>query len=98
MTVKVEFVDGSVEFFQSEKYRLVKENLHPLILTATVFDNGKKVGKISRKFKWYYKNFAYYSPKTQATLKQIQEEQVKHNENNENAKKIQDFLNKTKES
>ena len=74
MTVKNELANGNTEIFETKSYMISRpENFHPLILSVTVYSNGKKIKSVSRKNKWYYKHFTFHTEKVQEELRKIQE-------------------------
>lgn len=75
MTIKTELANGTFEIFESQGYNIsTLKDMHPMILSVTIFDNGKKIFKKSRPFKWYYKHFTFKSEKVQKQLEEIEKQ------------------------
>lgn len=60
VVVKLKMVDGNTDVFLAEKFSLcpVKE-MHPDILDAKVYADGKLIAGKKRLFQWVYKKFIY---------------------------------------
>ena len=74
MTVKVLDIDGNIECFESNGYRLgsIKE-MHPRILEVRLFAGGKLIVKKARFCKLVYKYILFKTKKVQDRLKKIEE-------------------------
>ena len=75
MIVVNTLANGNKEIFQTGNYIIgTKKDLHPIILKSVVMsDTGKKIAKISRRNKWYYKHFVFPTEKVQQLLQKEQE-------------------------
>lgn len=61
MIIKLKYVFGTVQVFRRDDYTIapIKET-NPAILKVEVFtDEGKKLYKRERHFKWFYERFKY---------------------------------------
>lgn len=77
MTVKTYLVDGTKELFETQNYKISTiKDLHPMILKVEVFADGKRIEKLYRKHKFFYKHFTFNTPKVQNLLKQIDEQRT----------------------
>lgn len=75
MTVVTELANGTTEVFKTDNYAISRpRDFHPLILTVTVYDNGRKVKSAKRPCKWFYKHFTFKSEKVQKELTRIEAE------------------------
>lgn len=74
MTVKVLDIDGNIECFESNGYRLgsIKE-MHPRILEVRLFAGGKQIVRKSRFCRLVYKYILFKTKKVQDKLKAIEE-------------------------
>lgn len=79
MVIKNKLADGSTECFSTESYLIntKPDVLHPLILSVSVYDNGRKIGTFRRKHAFWYKHFKFHSKEVQAHLRVIRESQAK---------------------
>lgn len=75
MIVVVTLANGGKQIFRTENYVIsTKKDLHPMILKCVVLtESGKKIAKISRFFKWFYKHFIFPSEKIQTQLRKEKE-------------------------
>lgn len=72
MTVKLQLADGTKEFFNTENYKFsTLEDMHPMIVKAAIFAEGKKIFSFCRPFPWIYRHFTFKSKKVQNKLKVI---------------------------
>ena len=82
MTIITELANGNTEIFKSDNYTISKiKDFHPLILSVSIYDNGKKIVSKKRVFKWFYKKFTFKSERVQNQLRKIMEAD-KENKNN----------------
>lgn len=67
MIIMNKLADGTTECFHTEKYyiNMKPDVLHPLILSTSVYDNGKKIRFFRRKHAFWYKHFKFHSPEVQ---------------------------------
>ena len=76
MTVVTELANGTTEVFKTDNYAISRpQNFHPLILTVTVYDNGRKVKSKRRPCGFFYKHFTFKTERVQKELKRIEAEQ-----------------------
>ena len=75
MIIKVKRADGETEIYESPNYRISNcKDFHPLIISVTVYDNGKKIAKAVRPFKFIYKHFTFKTKKIQDILEKLRKE------------------------
>ena len=81
MVIMNKLADGSTECFNTENYLINTKSdmLHPLILSVSVYDNGKRIGFFKRKHAFWYKHFKFHSPEVQLQIKNLRENQAKEN-------------------
>lgn len=73
MTIKTELADGTFEIFHNDNYKVSTiKDMHPVIVSVAVFDNGKCIFKKSRFLKWFYKKITFKSRKVQSRLEEIE--------------------------
>jgi len=72
MTIKTELANGTYEIFESQGYNISTiKDMHPMILSVTIFDNGKRIFKKSRFFNWWYRHVTFKSAEVQKKLHEI---------------------------
>lgn len=74
MTVINRLANGATEIFETQSYIITTkpEEMHPLILSVTVYDNGRRIGKFRRKHSFWYKHVTFRKPETQQKLRAMQ--------------------------
>ena len=74
MTVVLDLANGNTEIFTTENYVISRpKDFHPMICSATVFDNGRRIARRKRFCIWWYKKFTFKSFKVQEKLKELQQ-------------------------
>ena len=73
MTVKNRLANGVTEIFETQSYLISTkpEEMHPLILSVTVYDNGRRIGKFRRRHAFWYKHVTFRKPETQEKLRAL---------------------------
>lgn len=75
MIVVSSLADGTKEVFETSNYRIsTVKDMHPMIVSVSVYADGRRIAHISRRFKFFYKHFTFKSGKVQTVLKQIDEQ------------------------
>lgn len=74
MTVINRLANGATEIFETQSYLISTkpEEMHPLILSVTVYDNGRRIGKFRRRHAFWYKYVTFRKPETQEKLRAMQ--------------------------
>lgn len=74
MTVKNKLANGATQIFETQDYyiSMKPEELHPLILSTTVYDGGRRIGKFRRKHAFFYKHVTFKKPEVQEKLRAMQ--------------------------
>lgn len=84
MTVKAELADGTIDVFETDNYKIsTLKNFHPMICTVEVYSGTKRIKKVSRKFKFFYKHFIFKSKKVQNILAEIETQQTTERQKNQ---------------
>lgn len=80
MIVKIELADGTTEVFESKNYKIsTLKNFHPMICSVEIYTGTKKIKKLSRRFKFFYKHFTFKSRAVQDRLAEINRMQAAEN-------------------
>ena len=84
MTVKAELADGTIDVFETDNYKIsTLKNFHPMICSVEVYSGTKRIKKVSRKFKFFYKHFIFKSKKVQNILAEIETQQTTERQKNQ---------------
>lgn len=84
MTVKAELADGTIDVFETDNYKIsTLKNFHPMICSVEVYSGTKRIKKVSRKFKFFYKHFIFKSKKVQNILAEIETQQTTEKQENQ---------------
>ena len=60
VVVKLKLVNGNTEVFLTEKFSMCSaKEMHPDILDAKIYADGKLIARKKRLFQWVYKKFFY---------------------------------------
>nr|DAP93790.1 MAG TPA: hypothetical protein [Caudoviricetes sp.] len=77
MIVKAELADGTTDIFETGNYKISNlKDFHPMICSVEIYSGTKRIKKISRRFKFFYKHFIFKSRKVQNNLAEIQKQQA----------------------
>lgn len=72
MIVKTELADNTIEIFETNNYKISTiKDMHPMIVSVSVFAAGKLIKKIRRPFSFIYRHFIFKSYKIQSLLKEL---------------------------
>lgn len=84
MIVKAELADGTTDIFQTDNYKIsTLKDFHPMLCSVEIYSGTKRIKKISRRFKFFYKHFIFKSRKVQNKLAEIQQQATAKQENQE---------------
>ena len=84
MIVKVELADGTTDIFETDNYKISNlKDFHPMICSVEIYSGTKRIKKISRRFKFFYKHFIFKSSKVQNKLAEIQKQQATAKQENQ---------------
>lgn len=84
MTVKAELADGTTDIFETENYRIsTLKDFHPMICSVEVYSMAKRIKKVSRRFKFFYKHFTFKSRKVQDKMAEIERQQATTKQENQ---------------
>lgn len=84
MIVKAELADGTTDIFQTDIYKIsTLKDFHPMLCSVEIYSGTKRIKKISRRFKFFYKHFIFKSRKVQNKLAEIQQQATAKQENQE---------------
>ena len=74
MTVVNKLANGATEIFETQSYiiSMKPDTLHPLILSVTVYDGVRRIGKFRRKHAFFYKHVTFKKPEVQEKLRAMQ--------------------------
>ncbi len=74
MTVVNKLANGATEIFETQNYiiSMKPDTLHPLILSVTVYDGGRRIGKFRRRHAFWYKHVTFKKPEVQEKLRAMQ--------------------------
>ena len=84
MIVKAELADGTTDIFETDNYKISNlKDFHPMICSVEIYSGTKRIKKISRRFKFFYKHFIFKSRKVQNNLAEIQKQQATAKQENQ---------------
>ena len=84
MTVKAELADGTTDIFETSSYKIsTLKDFHPMLCSVEVYSGAKRIKKVSRRFKFFYKHFTFRSRKVQDKLAEIQKQQTTKKQENQ---------------
>ncbi len=84
MIVKAELADGTTDIFQTDNYKIsTLKDFHPMLCSVEIYSGTKRIKKISRRFKFFYKHFIFKRRKVQNKLAEIQQQATAKQENQE---------------
>ncbi|MDY2843891.1 MAG: hypothetical protein SOT81_07920 [Treponema sp.] len=84
MTVKAELADGTNDIFETGNYKIsTLKDFHPMICSVEVYSGAKRIKKVSRRFKFFYRHFIFKSRKVQDKLAEIQRQQAAAKQENQ---------------
>lgn len=84
MIVKAELADGTTDIFETGNYKISNlKDFHPMICSVEIYSGTKRIKKISRRFKFFYKHFIFKSSKVQNKLAEIQKQQATAKQENQ---------------
>ena len=84
MIVKAELADGTADIFETDNYKIsTLKDFHPMICSVEIYSVTKRIKKISRRFKFFYKHFIFKSSKVQNKLAEIQKQQATAKQENQ---------------
>ena len=84
MIVKAELADGSTDVFETGSYKIsTLKDFHPALCSVEVYSGTKRIKKVSRRFKFFYKHFTFKSRKVQDKLAEIERQQATAKQENQ---------------